>query len=153
MNSLKMEVCTELKKLSNLASRFIRQHALKNNGFNLSRSQSMILGYIYEKEVNNIEVFQKDIENQFSIRRSTATESLKKLELSGLITRSVNQSDSRLKNIKLTDVALNEINNVHSNAKALATVISKDVTDKELQTLLNVLKKLENNLLERDEIC
>ena len=49
--------------------------------------QGWIIDYIYDR--GNDPVFQRDIEKEFTIRRSTATELLKLMEKNGLITRQI----------------------------------------------------------------
>ena len=52
------------------------------------------------------DIFQKDFEEEFSIRRSTATKILQLMEKNGLIERQKVESDARLKKIVLTNKAL-----------------------------------------------
>ena len=51
-------------------------------------------------------MFQKDIEKQFGVRRSTMTAILQSMEKNGLIRRERVGSDGRLKRLALTEKAL-----------------------------------------------
>ena len=51
---------------------------------------------------------QKVVENEFDLRRSTASQQLNKLERSGYITREVSQTDGRSKRIFLSEKAVRE---------------------------------------------
>ena len=62
--------------------------------------QGWIIGYLYQNR--DKEVFQRDIQEQFSIRRSTVTGILQLMEKNGLITRSSVERDARLKKLELT---------------------------------------------------
>lgn len=56
----------------------------------ISGAQGNILNYILV-ESQNRSVYQKDIEQEFGLRPSTATETLKSLEKNGLIKRETDQ--------------------------------------------------------------
>lgn len=68
----------------------------------LSGPQGLILIYLCE---NDEEVYQKDIEKYFNIRRSTATGLLNSLEKNGYITKEPVENDKRMKKIKATEHA------------------------------------------------
>ena len=61
--------------------------------------------YFYDNREK--EIFQRDFEQRFSIRRSTASNILKTMEQNGFIQRVSVESDARLKRIILTEKALN----------------------------------------------
>lgn len=63
-----------------------------------------ILGFI-DRESQERDVYQRDIEEEFHIRRSSVTSVLQNLEKNGFITRESVQSDARLKKIVLTEKA------------------------------------------------
>ena len=62
-----------------------------------------ILRYLYEHQ--DKEIYQKDIEKEFGLRPSTATEVLKALEKKELICRVSEKQDARLKRIEFTSKA------------------------------------------------
>ena len=70
-----------------------------NENYNLTKTQSLVLSYIN----SNKEIYQKDIEKRFSIRRSTATEILNLMEKRNLIKRTPSKIDKRLNNIEITE--------------------------------------------------
>ena len=63
--------------------------------------QTWILGYIYQTQPK--EIFQKDIEREFELAKSTTTSILKLMERKELIVRKSVDYDDRLKQITLTD--------------------------------------------------
>ena len=101
----------EIKKLMNIIARYARSSRSKNGKSSITRSQALTLEFIYDKTKDGGNVYQKDIEKQFSIRRSTATESLKRLETQGWIKRETSTKDARLKDIVLTEKALYFVDN------------------------------------------
>ena len=102
--------------------------------------------YFYENR--NIDVFQRDFENHFSIRRSTATNMLKLMETNGLIYRVPVPQDARLKKIVLTDKAIMIHKQIEKNIAYIEKQISKGLSKKELDTFFNVLDKIKLNLEE-----
>ena len=63
--------------------------------------QGRLIGFLYNRTKTG-DVFQRDIEESFNIRRSTVTGMLKTMEQNGLITRCGVSGDARLKKIMLT---------------------------------------------------
>ena len=71
------------------------------SGFECTGTHGWVIGYLYDNR--DRDVFQRDIEKQFSVRRPTMTEILKLMEKNGLITRQSVSYDARLKKIVLTN--------------------------------------------------
>ena len=94
------------------------------------------------------DVFQKDIEEEFGIRPSTATELLKQMEKNGLITREAASHDNRLKKIVLTEKALQYRQQVIDDLTALDERLIKDISKKDLQVFVKVVEKMMDNLSE-----
>ena len=67
--------------------------------------QRLVLHYILFESLNR-DIYQRDVEKEFHIRRSTATGTLQILEKNGFITRDPVKEDARLK--KLTPTAKEE---------------------------------------------
>ena len=65
-------------------------------------TQEMFLAYMATMD-DEQDILQKDLEGWFNIRRSTATEILKRMEQKGLIARTPVAYDKRLKNVVLTE--------------------------------------------------
>lgn len=86
-----------IKVLNNQISRDINTFALQ---FKLTGTQIQILDFL-NGFASNENVFQKDVEKEFNIRRSTATNILKNMEEKDLIKRTALPSDSRLKTIEV----------------------------------------------------
>ena len=61
----------QIRTLSHLVKRVIDQTAFSGEEVHPTGVQGWIIGYLYENR--DKEVFQRDIQQQFSIRRSTVT--------------------------------------------------------------------------------
>ena len=89
----------EIRTLNNCVKRYV--HSTRPPEFEESTGvHGWAIRYFYENRDKDI--FQRDFEARFSIRRSTATNMLKLMEKNGLITRESVSYDARLKKIVLT---------------------------------------------------
>ncbi len=103
-----------------------------------------IIGYLYHHR--DLDVFQRDLQAAFSIRRSTVTGILQLMEKNGLVTRSSVESDARLKKISLTPKAVAMHENIVNSIRKTEESISKGLTEEEKQTFLRICGKIRANL-------
>ena len=118
-----------------------------NENYNLTKTQSLVLSYIN----SNKEIYQKDIEKRFSIRRSTATEILNLMEKRNLIKRIPSKIDKRLNNIEITEEGIKLEKVGKEKIKELEKHMTKSLTKEEKKELIRLLEKVEQNLLEREK--
>ena len=118
-----------------------------NENYNLTKTQSLVLSYIN----SNKEIYQKDIEKRFSIRRSTATEILNLMEKRNLIKRTPSKIDKRLNNIEITEEGIKLEKVGKEKIKELEKHMTKSLTEEEKKELIRLLEKVEQNLLEREK--
>ena len=105
----------------------------------ITRMQSWVIGYIHHSESD---VFQRDIETRFNIRRSTATGILQLMEKNGLITRESVEHDARLKRLKLTPNAVDIQNTISSILEQTDAEIRSVLTEQEQETFIALAEKL-----------
>ena len=108
--------------------------------------QGLIIGYIATKNCGGHDVFQKDIEKEFSIRRSTATGILQLLEKNGFVVRESVKEDARLKKLVLTDKAKSRQQRFLQYLNETTAVAFDGVSDDELQILESIMNKVKKNL-------
>ena len=92
------------------------------------------------------DVFQKDIEEEYSLRPPTATELLKKMEKNGLIYREAMASDARMKRIIVSEKALQYKDMVIEDITALEEELTKDISQNELDIFFKVIEKMLDNI-------
>ena len=109
---------------------------------NLREAKNEWSGYLTE------DVFQKDIEEEYSIRPSTATELLKQMEKNGLIVREPVSYDNRLKRIVVTEKALQYRQQVVEDLTALEETLTRGISETDLQIFFQVIEKMMDNLAE-----
>ena len=94
------------------------------------------------------DIYQKDIEEEYSIRPSTATQLLKQMEKNGLIIREPEAYDNRLKKIVVTDKALLYKQQVIEDLTTLEETLIKGISETDLQVFFRVTEKMMDNLSE-----
>ena len=128
--------------LSNQIKRQFDDSTSKNG---LTPVQGRILYFIY-KNWESKDVFQRDIENEFNLRRPTATGILQLMEKNGMISRDVVTYDARLKKITLTEKAINIQGLVSQCIEDLEERLTKDISEDELKVFFTVMNKISQNL-------
>ncbi|MFA9465231.1 MAG: MarR family winged helix-turn-helix transcriptional regulator [Velocimicrobium sp.] len=93
----------EVRTLSNLIKRKI-DHMTAEEEPDITSMHGWIIGYLFDNK--DIDIYQRDIEEHFTIRRSTVTSLLQLMEKRKLIIRQSVSGDARLKKIVLTKKSL-----------------------------------------------
>ena len=88
------------------------------------------------------EMFQKDIEHEFNIRRSTASTLLKRMEDKGLIRRVESNKDARQKQVILTDLSAQYEDDIQKFMVETQQQIHSFLSDEEYAALESSLDKI-----------
>ena len=135
----------EIKTVSNLIMRNIDAKLAKIQKRDFTKMQSWIIGYIHEVSKNH-DVFQKDIEKEFKIRRSTATGILQLMEKNGYINRLPVAHDARLKKLVLTQKAIDLNEEIYKNINEFEQDLSECLTKEEKEMFFRITAKLREKL-------
>lgn len=138
----------ELHRASRMVKRSIDSDTNKIYADKMTGTHGWAVGYFYSNK--NRDIFQKDLEQEFNIRRSTASKILSLMEKNGLIKRESVPYDARLKKITLTDKAIEVQNKIDENFEKLEITMRRGISDDELNTFFNVLDKICDNLERTD---
>lgn len=103
-----------------------------------------ILGYLCDHPDQAL--YQRDVEELFCVRRSTASRYLKDLENSGLLRRESVPQDARLKQLIPTDMARSIHENANRTFHALEAQMSQGLTAAEMAQFLAIAAKIQRNL-------
>lgn len=109
---------------------------------NMSPIQIGILMYL----IKNENVYQKDLEKNFDVRRSTISGILKTMEKNDLIKKEGSNLDARSKRIILTNKSIKLSNNILKNINEFETQIRKGITKEEIDIFFNIVDKIKSNL-------
>lgn len=112
----------------------------------LNANQRFILNYVIMSHKNKKDIFQKDIEKELNVRRSTATVMLQTLEKKGFIKRENVDYDARLK--KIVPIFLPNNKEFKNTVKEVEKKAINGIDKKDLETFSNVLNQIQKNLEE-----
>lgn len=138
---MKKHLGKELKEVLNLLKRNLEK---SSTNLDISPGQGRILNYI--KCQNDSDVYQKDIEEEFNIRSSSATQLLQKLEKKGMIVRVENKLDKRSKLIKITQAGSEASDEIFSYICRLEEDLIGGFSDEEIENFYATLEKMKVNL-------
>ena len=124
--------------LSNQVKHYLHQAAEVEG---ISGSQSRILHYISEFS-KKTEVYQKDVEEFFYLRRSTVTQTLQAMEKNGLIRRSSVARDARLKKLELTETGQALEAKIHTRVMQMEQRLRDCLSEEEITQFLSITDKL-----------
>ena len=124
--------------------RYMDSNALKSYIDEMTGTHGWALKYLYSNK--DKEIFQKDFEKEFDIRRSTASNILSLMEKNGLIERQSVTYDARLKKIILTQKAIDIHQQVEDAFSKMEEEISEGISSDELDTFLETIRKINNNI-------
>lgn len=134
----------EVRTLNNTIFRTLLAYEASRGVDEVTVMHGWIIGFIYEHEARDI--FQKDIEEQFSIAKSTVTGILKLMEKKGYLTRESVDWDARLKKLVLTDKGRKLHEGTVKNLVRLEKNIRKNIDAKELEIFFKCIRQMKSNL-------
>ena len=137
------------KVINKISNRLRRRSVALQEKLGMSGAQGNILNYILV-DGRKRPVYQKDIEKEFGLRPSTATEALKNLEAKGLICRISEKQDGRLKRIELTSKAEEIRHLITSEIAESENLLLKGITEDERLIFIEIGKKMLKNLDEAE---
>ena len=91
-------------------------------------------------------MYQKDIENEFHIRRSTATGILKLMEKNGMIGKESVPEDARLKRLKVTARGMEYAERMQQGILKMEEQLISGLTDEEVRLFESILAKISQNI-------
>ena len=128
-----------------LSNRIGRTIGKEVSQYGLTGVQSRILAFVYH-ESSKRDIFQKDIEEELDIRRSSVTSVLQLMEKNGYIKRVSVTEDARLKKIILTEKALDTENRIHDYIERFEKSLQDELSSEEMYTLINLLNRLSQKI-------
>lgn len=114
------------------------------NGMTMNNAK--LISYIFRHR--NCDIFQKDLEDAFSLRPPTVSRSLKQLEEQGFIVRLPLERDSRLKKITLTEKSQKISESFEEVVSDIFQKMTKGIPQDEMDEFIRTLRKMKKNLME-----
>lgn len=134
-----------IKTLNNLLKRNMDKH-FGHRPDHATLMHTWIIGFLQDREDLGIDTFQKDIEAEFSINRSTTSEMLKLMCKKGMIQRVAVSHDARLKKIVLTEQSRHFNAMMSQEMRKLHEILVDGLTDEEIDMFVHLSDKLIENV-------
>ncbi|MDE7361506.1 MAG: MarR family transcriptional regulator [Oscillospiraceae bacterium] len=143
----KRSIGIHLRMLNNAVRRYIDRYSVgKKEIDSISCSNGWIVGYICEMDDQGKDVYQRDLENNFGITRSTASKVLGLMEKKGLVERVSVSHDARLKKIMPTERSLEIGRVIKAENERMENLLKKGFSPQELETLYGYFERIQKNL-------
>ena len=137
-----------IKSVNNMIRRALDAKFSEEGMEEVCGMQGPLIEYIYEQSRSR-DVFQRDLEKAFNIRRSTATVMLQNMEQKGFVVREPVEWDARLKKIVLTNKAIEQNNAIRRSIDVFNTYLEAGITQEEKEEFFRILDKVTENLTQK----
>lgn len=137
----RIEVFAIIHKLDNQVKRKIDKVVCKHG---LTGIQALFLKYVYDNSSER-DVFQRDLEETFDIRRSSVSTMVSSLEKKGYIKRESIPTDKRINKIVLTDAGLKKHKEVDCEIKKYKGSLLNNFSEEEIELLCDLLGRISKN--------
>ncbi|MBR5290269.1 MAG: MarR family transcriptional regulator [Erysipelotrichaceae bacterium] len=143
MHPEKKEIGHEIRVIQRMIHHKIEAFRAEN-GDTLTFVQTRTLSFLMRHPDQDI--FQKDLEKELNIRRSTATEILNVLERDGYIERQSVCGDKRLKKLVPTQKAIDLGTRAMNHIQLMENILERDISPEDLEVFYRVTDQIKKNL-------
>ena len=133
-----------INKLSRIISRKVDAAVLNAIDDNITVSQAYVIDFITDN--TDRDIFQKDLELEFGLKRSSVSLMLNNMEKNDLIKRLPVPGDARLKKIVLTEKASEISKKISVAIDSVESRVSESLSEEEVHLLLNMLNKIRTDI-------
>lgn len=130
-----------LRRLRQLDKKTRRLCGRVLESLSLTGTQGQVLGFVFTESARR-DVFQRDIEEEFQIRKPTVTGILKLLEKNGQLRRQSVPGDARLKKIVPTAKARRSYGSILRQLEAIEAALSANLSEREIRSFLRLVDKI-----------
>jgi DNA-binding MarR family transcriptional regulator len=135
----------KFKEFSKLMDKAIYLRIIKNaNVDTITAVHGWMIGYLHNNEDH--EVYQKDLEKEFHMAKSSITAILQTMEKNGFIARDPVQRDARLKRIVLTEKGRQYDDQVRRSIDEVEALIRQGFTEEEVEKMMQMLNTMQERL-------
>lgn len=138
------------KWINRISHQLKRQMLWPDEPGDLTILQKSILHFILFETMQR-DLYQKDLEKEFKVRRSTASENLRLLEKKGYLYRECAKEDARLKKIIPTEKAVCLRGQLLKSIERTEERIRQGIPEGDLKVFFRVLKQISANLSSWEE--
>ncbi|MGL4449963.1 MAG: MarR family winged helix-turn-helix transcriptional regulator [Sarcina sp.] len=145
MDKSKLKLGLNIGKINHIISRKVDAAVINAIEDNLTVSQAYVIDFI-AMEGKNREIFQKDLEKEFDLKRSSVSLMLNNMEKNNLIKRVSVSEDGRLKQIVLTEKSLELYEKISVAIDSVENKLAENLNSEEIEIFLKVIDKIRDNL-------
>ena len=141
---MKQNLGKQVHHLSRLMKKSLDASPAKSCMDHLTGVHGWIIGYLYHHRERD--TFQRDLENELGMSRSTATTVLQLMEKNELLTRHGVPYDARLKKLVLTDKAVGLLQTFEADCERLDEAVMEGISPEEREQFMKLCGIMISNL-------
>ena len=134
-----------MQDINDIADEYLNKESLQIEFIELTSKDE--LGQMSKLLNDNIKKAQKDIEEEFNIRRSTATGILNSLEKNDMLKRESVSYDKRLKKLVLTEKSNLFCKKIRETLIADEKKLTENLTAEEIEFFLKIIAEMMKNIM------
>lgn len=139
-----------MREMVNLSCVWHRVIEKRMSDLGLTSIQSRMLGYVYFQRRQEKNVFQRELEEEFKIRKSSVTSVIQILEKKGLVRRIGVPGDARKKELVLTEQGIAVQEAVLERLNRLEDMVNQALSEEERKLWFSCIRKIETRLEEAE---
>ena len=143
----KYKLGLDIEKIDRIISRDMDANIMKAVGDKVTVSQAYVIDFMINTDKEDI--FQKDLEKQFDLKRAAISLMLNNMEKNDLIKRVPVSEDARLKKLVLTEKSIALADTITTAIDEIENTLLEDLTQEEIDNFYTVLNKMRNSLSKR----
>lgn len=141
---MQRKIGIDIHRLDNRIRRYVQRSVTQYEMEAVSGTNGRIVRFLSEHA--DRDVYQKDLESEFGITRSTASRVLRLMEQKGLVERQSVPHDARLKKLLLTERSRKLVQQMCQTGTTVDTRLLSGFSPQEVQTLYGFLDRMFQNL-------
>lgn len=135
----------QIRTLNNTLRRNVESRSVTAELTQMTGTNAWMIAFIAERTDQGLDVFQRDIENTFSVTRSTVSKVIQLMEKKGMLRREPVDYDARLKKLVLCGPALELSRMLREDTFQLERELTAGFSAEELTLLSDFLNRLQRN--------
>lgn len=138
-------VLFEIKDLEQSIFRFIYSYFKMDDSYKKPMpTQMQIIVYILKH--SDKEIYQKDLENVLNLRRATVSGVLSTMEKYNLITRVVDENDTRTKKIIINPEMKDGFKEYLKDIMKIESILTRNISKEEMDIFIKVVRQMKKNV-------
>ena len=137
-------IMRELYQLNNAMRKFFDRSPVKKELDSVSGTHGWVIAYLATHE--NEDVYQRDLEREFGITRSTTSKMIALMEKNGLVGKEKVACDDRLKKLVLTERSKKLAEKICKDNQKTEKQLTKGFSNEELKMLSEFMRRMKENL-------